>query len=175
MFDSVNARVRKGLTSHFTSTQPMKLTNNQKQSQCFANAYIQSAQFYQIPVLGHILSPSLESEHHLFVNTDRLMNDLEWQPIMKALSTARDLQHIYLFSNNVPQQSGCLVKDLEARHRFAKSKQSPTHFSLIRYMPNLMSRIKDIIINCPHLTKVELCGIPLRQNVLEILAKVSLL
>jgi hypothetical protein len=84
-----------------------------KQSPCFSIAYIQACQFYQIPILNHILSPSLESHKHLYLNTDKLLKDSEWQPIMNALEGAKDLKHLYVFSNSPPDQ-------MEVGHRYIR-------------------------------------------------------
>jgi hypothetical protein len=52
------------------------------------------------------------------------------------------------------------------------SKQSEKQFSLFRFTPHLMGCVRDVIGNCKSLTRLEISGIPFRDNVLEMLSKV---
>lgn len=87
------------------------------------------------------------------------------------METTRDIRHLYLFSNDS-------FENVPTGHRFEKTKQSKKHLSLIRLIPSLISSVKDMMMNCKHLSRLEISGmqkiisgLPLKPLILESLSK----
>ncbi|KAI8904802.1 hypothetical protein EDD86DRAFT_249568 [Gorgonomyces haynaldii] len=131
----------------------------------FIDLYLSACQYYQSPVLSHIVSPPLESDRHLYIELDKLVRDGDWSPLLRALKETRDLEHLIVFSNEKKP-----VK-IEMGHRFTKSKTSPQQFSLLRIFPQLMSLTRDILLYSPYLVRLELAGVQIQPQMLQVLAQ----
>ena len=77
-----------------------------KQPKTFYNSYINACQYYNTSVQTHIVSATLESQHHLHLDMDKLETEVTWQSVIKALISTRDLRRVSLYSNSINQITG---------------------------------------------------------------------
>ena len=70
-----------------------------KRQSIFGNSYFSLCQLHSVPIITDLLTPSLESNNHLYLDVDKVKRDQDWDPILKALKLSTDLKHIHIFSN----------------------------------------------------------------------------
>ncbi|KAJ3210072.1 Centrosomal protein of 78 kDa [Dinochytrium kinnereticum] len=161
----------------------------------FGQAYFLACQQKQRPLLPHVVSSYLELCNKLHIDGDKLKKDEDWEPILRALKTNKDLAEIHFFSDatgsefhpaataerikNRQQTSahksfrnGVAVKTSSAPAKLEAAKRAKLALErMLRLSMYLASAVKECISKNTRVTVLQLAGIPLSPKCIQLLGK----